>query len=96
MIKPIHENFNTFLKSVGEKPYPIGQFFEASPHMNILLYPSAVKFKRRHKLSPKQFQYLEGCVRKDAPYVVPTFAANNDKPLLYVSFGSLGRVTRNS
>ena len=39
MIKPIHDNFNAFLKSVGEKPYPIGQFFEASPHMNILLYP---------------------------------------------------------
>ncbi|MCA0431864.1 MAG: glycosyltransferase [Proteobacteria bacterium] len=90
VIKPIHDNFNAFLKSVGEKPYPIGQFFEASPHMNILLYPSAVKFKRKHKLSPKQFQYLEGCVRKEAAYTVPTFKANNDKPLLYVSFGSLG------
>jgi MGT family glycosyltransferase len=90
VIKPIHDNFNEFLKSVGEKKYPIGQFFEASPHMNILLYPSAVKFKRKHKLSPKQFQYLEGCVRKDAAYTVPTFKANNDKPLLYVSFGSLG------
>jgi len=90
VIKPIHDNFNAFLKSVGEKLYPLGQFFEASPHMNILLYPSAVKFKRRHKLSPQQFQYLEGCVRKDAPYKVPAFKANNDKPLLYVSFGSLG------
>ena len=58
--------------------------------MNILLYPTAVKFKRRHKLSPKQYQYLEGCVRKEAPYTVPTFQANNDKPLLKVSFGSLG------
>ncbi|MCB1433122.1 MAG: glycosyltransferase, partial [Alphaproteobacteria bacterium] len=89
-IKPIHDDFNAFLKSVGEKKYPIGQFFEASPHMNILLYPSAVKFKRKHKLSPKQFQYLEGCVRKDKPFEVPKFKANNDKPLLYVSFGSLG------
>ena len=90
VIKPIHENFNAFLKSVGEKKYPLGQFFEASPHMNILLYPSAVKFKRRHKLPARQFQYLEGCVRKDKPYKVPRFKANNDKPLLYVSFGSLG------
>ncbi len=90
VIRPIHDNFNDFLKSVGEKKYPIGQFFEASPHMNILLYPSAVKFKRKHKLPPKQFQYLEGCVRKDAAYTVPKFKANNDKPLLYVSFGSLG------
>ena len=32
--------------------------------MNLLLYPTAVKFKRRHKLPAKQFQYLEGCVRQ--------------------------------
>src|SRR4029079_219974 len=73
-----------------EDEYPIGQFFEASPHMNLLLYPTAVRFKRRHKLSPKQFQYLEGCVARDAPDRVPKFKKNNDKPLLYVSFGSLG------
>jgi MGT family glycosyltransferase len=90
VIRPIHDDFNAFLKSVGEKRYPIGQFFEASPHMNLLLYPSAVKFKRRHKLSPKQFQYLEGCVRKEAPYKVPRFRKNNDAPLIYVSYGSLG------
>jgi MGT family glycosyltransferase len=90
VIKPVHDNFNAFLKSVGERKYPLGQFFEASPHMNILLYPSAVRFKRRHKLPPKQFQYLEGCVRKDATYKVPQFKVNSDKPLLYVSYGSLG------
>jgi MGT family glycosyltransferase len=90
VIKPIHQNFTEFLKSVGEEKYPLGQFFEASPHMNLLLYPTAVKFKRRHKLSPKQFQYLEGCVRKEVAYKVPKFKKNNDKPLLYVSFGSLG------
>ena len=89
-IKPIHDDFNVFLKSVGVKKYPVGQFFEASPHMNILLYPSAVKFKRKHKLPAKQFQYLEGCVRKEAAYRIPAFKANNDKPLLYVSYGSLG------
>jgi MGT family glycosyltransferase len=29
-------------------------------------------------------------VRKDAVFKVPTFKTNNDKPLLYVSYGSLG------
>lgn len=90
VIKPIHDEFNDFLKSVGERRYPRGQFFEASPHMNLLLYPSAVRFKRRHRLPARQFQYLEGCVRREKPYQVPRFRANNDKPLLYVSFGSLG------
>ncbi len=90
VIKPIHDEFNAFLRSVGERRYPLGQFFEASPHMNLLLYPSAVRFKRRHRLPARQFQYLEGCVRKEQRYEVPRFKANDDKPLLYVSFGSLG------
>ena len=58
--------------------------------MNLLLYPEPVKFHREHALDPKQFQYLEGCVRKEKPYEVPEFAEKNDKPLLYISFGSLG------
>ena len=58
--------------------------------MNLLLYPEPVKFPRQTPLDPAQFQYLEGCVREEAPYEVPTFATNNDKPLIYVSFGSLG------
>lgn len=90
VIGPIHDDFNAFLAANGEAAYPIGQFFESSPHLNLLLYPEPVKFQRRHPLDPARFQYLEGCVRKEAPYTVPTFASNNDGPLLYVSFGSLG------
>src|SRR5205814_5655473 len=30
VIKPIHDDFNGFLKRAGEKPYPRGQFFEPS------------------------------------------------------------------
>jgi UDP:flavonoid glycosyltransferase YjiC (YdhE family) len=90
VIKPIHEDFNNWIQDLGEHPYPLGQFFEASPSLNLLLYPEPVKFKRAQPLNPRHFQYLEGCVRQDQPYTVPTFAAHNDKPLLYVSFGSLG------
>ena len=90
VIKPIHDDFNEFLKSAGEDPYPLGQFFEASPYLNLLLYPEQVKYERAKPLDPARFQYLEGCVRQDKPYEVPTFRKNNDGPLLYVSFGSLG------
>jgi MGT family glycosyltransferase len=90
VVGPIHERFNAFLQEHGEEPYPPGQFFEASPYLNLLLYPEPVKFQRRNPLDPERFQYLEGCVRQEAPYTVPTFKANADKPLLYVSFGSLG------
>ena len=90
VIKPIHDDFNEFLRSCGENPYPIGEFFESSPYLNLLLYPEPVKFKRRNPLDPTRYQYLEGCVRKEKDYKVPKFENNDDKPLVYVSFGSLG------
>jgi MGT family glycosyltransferase len=90
VIKPIHDRFNAFLASVGHDPYPQGEFFETSPYMNLLLYPEPVRFARRHPLDPARFQYLDGCVRDTAPYDVPAFARHNDKPLIYVSYGSLG------
>jgi MGT family glycosyltransferase len=90
VIKPIHDRFNSFLIESGETPYPCGQFFEASPYLNLLLYPEPVKFRRREPLDPERFQYLEGCVRQEAPYSVPEFQAHRDQPLVYVSFGSLG------
>jgi MGT family glycosyltransferase len=90
VLKPIHDGFNAFLESLGEAPYPPGEFFEASPFLNLLLYPEPVAFRRRKPLDPRQFQYLEGCVREEAPYEIPQFRDNQDKPLVYVSFGSLG------
>jgi len=90
VIGPLHAQFNEFLVAQGERPYPLGQFFEASPYLNLLLYPEAVKFQRSVPLPPAQFQYLEGCVRQEAPYTVPQFATHQAAPLIYLSFGSLG------
>jgi MGT family glycosyltransferase len=90
LVKPTHARFNEFLAKIGHPPYPLGEFFEASPHMNLLLYPKPLAFKRRTPLDPKRFQYLEGCVRSEGAYDVPKFAANEGKPLIYVSYGSLG------
>ena len=90
VIRPIHDDFNEFLESTGEAPYPLGQFFEASPYLNLLLYPQSVTYERARPLDPQRFQYLEGCVRRDEPYELPAFDRNADGPLVYVSFGSLG------
>lgn len=90
LIKPTHQRFNNFLAQHGETPYPLGQFFEASPTMNLLLYPKPLAFKRRVPLDAKQFQYLEGCVRDEGTYSVPQFKQHNERPLIYVSYGSLG------
>ncbi len=90
VVKPIHERFNAFLAECGEEPYELGEFFEASPFMNLLLYPEPVAFQRRNPLDPAQFQYLEGCVRDEEDYEIPAFSEKADAPLLYLSFGSLG------
>ncbi len=90
LVKPCHDRFNEFLAKVGHRPYPLGQFFETSPHLNLLLYPKPLQFRRRHPLDPRRFQYLEGCVRDEGTYRVPRFARNEGKPLVYVSYGSLG------
>ena len=89
-VRPCHERFNRFLRSVGHPPYPLGEFFETSPHLNLLLYPEPLAFRRRRPLDPARFQYLEGCVRDEGVYEVPRFEAHDDKPLLYLSYGSLG------
>jgi MGT family glycosyltransferase len=90
VIKPIHDDFQAFLKETGEAPYPLGQFCEASPYMNLLLYPESVKFTRSEPLDPARFQYLEGSVRQEKSYQLPEFKSQKDAPLLYISFGSLG------
>ncbi len=90
VIKPIHDVFNDFIESCGESTYPLGEFFEASPYMNLLLYPQPLQYQRKNALDPARFQYLEGCVRSEEDYTIPDFGDKNGSPLIYLSFGSLG------
>ncbi|HXH28673.1 MAG TPA: glycosyltransferase, partial [Candidatus Polarisedimenticolia bacterium] len=90
LIAGCHDRFNAFLRSVGHPPYPPGQFFEASPYLNLLLYPRPLAFRRRHPLDPERFQYLEGCVRDEGSWEPPAFPGLQDAPLIYLSYGSLG------
>jgi MGT family glycosyltransferase len=89
-IAACHARYNRFLASTGHPPYPPGQFFETSPHLNLLLYPKPLAFRRGHPLDPRLFHYLEGCVRDEGSFAVPRFGLHDDRPLLYLSYGSLG------
>ena len=90
LVKPIHARFNEFLAKVGHEPYPLGQFFEASPAMNLLLYPKPLAFKRPPSAEPEAVPVSRRLRARRGPYQVPQFKTNNDKPLIYVSYGSLG------
>jgi len=89
-VHPAHDRFNAFLRSIGVPELAGGQFFGPSPYLNLLLYTKTLRFKRRNKLDPAKYCYLEGCVRKEPSFSFPVFPAHNDKPVVYVSFGSLG------
>jgi MGT family glycosyltransferase len=89
---PAHERFNKLLTGCGVAPYPGTQFLEASPYLNLLLSPEIVRYKRRNPLDLGKFVYLEGCVRTEGTYEPPQFAAREQAPLIYTSFGSLGAI----
>lgn len=89
-VTPAHRRMNAFLAECGRKPYAAGEFLGPSPYLNLLLSPEILRFERARPLDPRTFVYLDGCVRHEAPYALPTFAACNDRPLVLTSFGSLG------
>jgi UDP:flavonoid glycosyltransferase YjiC (YdhE family) len=89
-VAPAHARFSRFLASTGTAPCPPGQFLLDSPWLNLLLSPTPVRYEREQPLDPQKYVYLDGCVRREAPYIVPDFPRHNEAPLIYVSFGSLG------
>jgi MGT family glycosyltransferase len=90
-IEPIHRDFMDFIESCGHERLPFPEFVLPSPHLNLLLSPQALRYRRRRPLTPDQFVYLEGCVRKESQdYELPGFGRLDDAPLVYFSFGSLG------
>ena len=89
-VEPAHKRFNSFLKKIGLPEYEAGQFFGPSPTLNLLLYTQALRYERKVPLNPTLYQFLEGCVRDEGLFEIPEFPAHNDKPVVYISFGSLG------
>lgn len=90
LIAPVHDDFNDFLREHGEDPYPRGLFLEPSPYLNLLKYPERLRWDRWNELDPDRFQYLNGCLREESEtYEVPSIG-NEDDPLVYLSYGSLG------
>lgn len=89
-IAPAHKRFTAMMTDAGLTPPPAPLFMPASPHLNLLLAPQIIRYERQQKLDQNRFVYLDGCVRQEAAYNSPGFAAYQDKPLVLTSFGSLG------
>lgn len=88
---PIHRHYNSFRRKRGLPALPDRLFLEPSPTLNLILSPAPVRYPRDRALPADRFVFLEGCVRRENHYDPPRFP-QNDGPLVYVSFGSLGAV----
>ncbi|WP_236722019.1 hypothetical protein [Pseudomonas frederiksbergensis] len=85
-----HKRFSRFLASHHTASCPLGQFLVDSPWLNLLLSQTPVRYEREQPLALQHYVYLDGCVRREAPYRAPDFPRHNDAPTTYVSFGNLG------
>jgi MGT family glycosyltransferase len=89
--RPAHQRYNTFRRARRLEALPEGQFLEASPYLNLLLAPEAIRYKRATPLPKDRFVFLNGCVREEAQFEPPPLPVN-DGPIVYMSFGSLGAI----
>ena len=87
----VHRRYNRFRRKHGLPPLPDGLFLETSPDLNLLLAPSAVRYERQVPLPEDRFVFLEGCVRKENHFSMPSLPVK-EGPLVYMSFGSLGAI----
>lgn len=88
---PAHRRYNMFRTHCGLAPLPPGIFLEASPDLNLLLAPAAIRHDRAAPLPPDRFAFLNGCVREEAQFD-PPHLPDNTGPIVYLSFGSLGAI----
>ncbi len=88
--EPAHRRYCAFLSECGVKAPAHPGFFDPSPFLNLLLAPDIIRHRRQVPLDPARFVFLDGCVRREMPYIPPRFASHDDAPLVLTSFGSLG------
>jgi MGT family glycosyltransferase len=83
--EPLQREFSEFCAERGAPPLPALDFIHESPFLNLYLYPEAADYPRSRPVR-STWHRLEAAVREaDGATAVP-----NDRPLVYLSLGSLG------
>ncbi len=82
----LHESFSAFCVDRGAPPLRAGEMIHESPWLNLTIYPAELDYGRSTPLPPT-WHNLETSVRAtDEAWTPPA----HDRPLIYVSLGSLG------
>ncbi len=86
----IHTDFDEFCQAREAPPLPADDFIHESPWLNMYIYPGEIDYPRARPLGP-HWHNLQSSVRATDPeWEVPEGLGGEDRPLLYLSLGSLG------
>jgi MGT family glycosyltransferase len=86
----MHAEFNEFCQERGAPPLPADDFIHESPWLNMYLYPDEVDYPRSRPLG-STWHNLQASVRSTDPvWKLPDELGEDDRPLVYLSLGSLG------
>jgi MGT family glycosyltransferase len=86
----MHADFDAFCRERGAPPLPRDDFINASPTLNLYLYPEEVDYPRREPLGPTWHNLGASVRATDPDWQLPDALAAGDEPLVYLSLGSLG------
>lgn len=94
-LAPMHASFDAFAQERGAPPLPgRAELMHESPWLNLYLYPDELDYAREQPLG-ERWHNLQTSVRAtDAAWELPAAVAPRDahdeRPLIYLSLGSLG------
>ena len=88
--EPLWAEFDEFCRTNGAGPLDELEFMNASPWLNLYLFPGPLDYRRERPLAPT-WHRLDAAVRTtDDPFEIPEPLRDGDGALVYFSLGSLG------
>ena len=88
--REMHAEFSEFCQERGAPPLPADDFIHESPWLNMYLYPDEVDYRRARPLGPTWHNLQTSVRATDPAWELPEELGDDERPLVYLSLGSLG------
>jgi MGT family glycosyltransferase len=88
--RPLWEDFDAFMRGQGAPGLPDLEFIHTSQRLNLYVYPEELDYVGARPLDGSWGRIESSVRRTDAPFTLPDRIADDGRPLVYFSLGSLG------